>query len=78
MRVKDVIFFMHIETIEHIFLDCHIAKFLWRIFYISFGLKPLIVYLIWLEIRLMVLSQKLRISYLLEHLPQSIFSLTFE
>ena len=33
-------FFMKNETIQHILFDCHITKFLWRIVYISFGLKP--------------------------------------
>ncbi|WVZ64633.1 hypothetical protein U9M48_014127 [Paspalum notatum var. saurae] len=28
------------ETIQHLFFDCHIARFVWRIFQVAFGLKP--------------------------------------
>ncbi|WVZ67862.1 hypothetical protein U9M48_016884 [Paspalum notatum var. saurae] len=28
------------ETIQHLFFDCHVARFVWRIFEVAFGLKP--------------------------------------
>lgn len=38
MEIKDVLF--RNETIEYLFFDYHIAKFVWRVFLISVGLKP--------------------------------------
>ncbi|WVZ62649.1 hypothetical protein U9M48_012369 [Paspalum notatum var. saurae] len=28
------------ETIQHLFFGCHVARFVWRIFQVAFGLKP--------------------------------------
>jgi hypothetical protein len=28
------------ETIQHMFFDCHVARFVWRIFTMTFGLRP--------------------------------------
>jgi hypothetical protein len=28
------------ETTQHLFFDCHVAKFLWRLVHITFGLQP--------------------------------------
>jgi hypothetical protein len=35
-------YFCHeFETIQHLFVDCDLTKFVWRIIYITFGLEPL-------------------------------------
>jgi hypothetical protein len=28
------------KTIQHLFFDCHVARFAWRIFTMAFGLRP--------------------------------------
>ena len=28
------------ETIQHLFFECHVARFIWRIAHIAFGLQP--------------------------------------
>ncbi|WVZ69705.1 hypothetical protein U9M48_018450 [Paspalum notatum var. saurae] len=32
--------FCNKETIQRLFFDCHVARFVWRIFQVAFGLKP--------------------------------------
>jgi hypothetical protein len=32
-------FYHNNETIQHLFIDCNLAKFIWRVLYISFGLQ---------------------------------------
>jgi hypothetical protein len=43
----DVVFCDNKETIQHIFFDCHVARFVWRVFTMAFGLQPPIRCLIW-------------------------------
>ena len=28
------------ETIQHLFFDCHVSRFIWRAIQIAFGLQP--------------------------------------
>ena len=37
---KKCVFCSHNETIQHLFFDCHFAKFLWRVVQYTFGLVP--------------------------------------
>ncbi len=30
----------HNETIQHLFFDCHVARFVWSILFITFGINP--------------------------------------
>ena len=40
MVAKKCVFCSHDETIQHLFFDCHFAKFLWRVVQYTFGLVP--------------------------------------
>ena len=33
-------FFNNTETIQHLFFDCHAAKFVWNSIYFTFGIQP--------------------------------------
>jgi hypothetical protein len=35
---KTCVFYSHPETIQHLFFDCHFAKFLWRAVQITFNI----------------------------------------
>ena len=35
-----MLFFDNKKTIQHLFFDCHVARFVWRALTMSFGLQP--------------------------------------
>jgi hypothetical protein len=37
-RSKTYVFCSHSESIQHLFFDCHIAKFIWRAVHIAFNI----------------------------------------
>jgi hypothetical protein len=37
-----MLFCHNYETVQHLFVNCGLAKFLWRVICITFGLEPLV------------------------------------
>jgi hypothetical protein len=48
-----MLFFSSNESVQHLFFDCHFAKFIWRIVHVSFNLLPPTsvhnIFISWLE-----------------------------